>query len=50
MTAVIDRYRNNLRDEMNGAALYTALAAATRRDDIRDFGAAARNHSVTRCA
>jgi hypothetical protein len=28
MTADIDRYRNNLRDEMNGAALYTALAAA----------------------
>jgi rubrerythrin len=28
MNADIDRYRNNLRDEMNGAALYTALAAA----------------------
>src|SRR5216684_367678 len=28
MNADIGRYRNNLRDEMNGAALYTALAAA----------------------
>ncbi len=36
MTADIDRYRNTLRDEMDGAALYTALAAAeldsTRKD------------------
>ena len=28
MTADIERYRANLRDELNGAALYTALAAA----------------------
>jgi hypothetical protein len=28
MTADIDRYRTNLRDELNGAALYEALAAA----------------------
>ena len=29
MTADIDRFRNNLRDEMNGVALYTALAVAS---------------------
>src|SRR6202790_4089638 len=28
MNADIKRYRNNLRDELNGAALYAALAAA----------------------
>ncbi len=28
MNADIKRYRDNLRDELNGAALYTALAAA----------------------
>src|ERR1700687_319631 len=28
MTADIERYRANLRDELNGAALYAALAAA----------------------
>jgi hypothetical protein len=28
MTADIERYRTNLRDELNGAALYAALAAA----------------------
>lgn len=28
MTSDITRFRDNLRDELNGAALYTALAAA----------------------
>jgi hypothetical protein len=28
MTGDIQRYRDNLRDELNGAALYAALAAA----------------------
>src|SRR5215468_3309900 len=28
MTSEVDRYRENLRDELNGAALYTALADA----------------------
>jgi hypothetical protein len=28
MTVDIERYRSNLRDELNGAALYPAFAAA----------------------
>src|SRR5215468_8359585 len=28
MTSEVDRYRENLRDELNGSALYTALADA----------------------
>jgi VIT1/CCC1 family predicted Fe2+/Mn2+ transporter len=34
MSEDIQRYRNNLRDELNGAALYTALAAAEK-DPVR---------------
>mgnify|MGYP000556574367 FL=1 len=34
MNPDIERYRNNLRDEVNGAALYTSLAAAER-DPVR---------------
>src|SRR3984893_4196342 len=49
MTADIDRYRNNLRDEMNGAALYTALAAAApdplRRDLFQQLAAAEMSHA-----
>ena len=49
MTADIDRYRNNLRDEMNGAALYTALAAAEpdplRRDLFQQLAEAEMNHA-----
>ena len=49
MTADIDRYRNNLRDEMNGAALYTALAAAEpdplRRDLFQQLAAAEMSHA-----
>ena len=49
MTADIDRYRNNLRDEMNGAALYTALAAAERdplrKDLFQQLAAAEMSHA-----
>jgi VIT family len=49
MAADIDRYRNNLRDEMNGAALYTALAAAEpdplRRDLFQQLAEAEMSHA-----
>jgi VIT1/CCC1 family predicted Fe2+/Mn2+ transporter len=49
MNADIDRYRNNLRDEMNGAALYSALAAAEpdplRRDLFQQLAEAERSHA-----
>src|SRR5260221_11613010 len=49
MTADIDRYRNNLRDEMNGAALYAALAAAEpdplRKDLFQQLAAAEMSHA-----
>jgi VIT1/CCC1 family predicted Fe2+/Mn2+ transporter len=37
MKADIERYRSNLRDELNGAALYTALAEAERDPVRRDL-------------
>src|SRR6202051_4642751 len=49
MNADIDVYRNNLRDEMNGAALYSALAAAEpdplRRDLFQQLAAAEMSHA-----
>src|SRR5260221_6053989 len=49
MTADIDRYRNNLRDEMNGAALYAAMAPAEpdplRKDLFQQLAAAEMSHA-----
>jgi VIT1/CCC1 family predicted Fe2+/Mn2+ transporter len=49
MSSEIKRYRNNLRDELNGAALYAALAAAepdpTRKDLFMQLAQAESSHA-----
>ncbi len=49
MSSDIKRYRDNLRDELNGAALYTALAAAetdpTRKDLFLQLAQAESSHA-----
>jgi len=49
MTADIERYRTNLRDELNGAALYAAVAAAEadplRKDLFLQLAQAESNHA-----